>query len=168
MSKKEIKDKEVKDKEIKFDDINYAIYKIGSWDNEYKINLIGKSNEIPITKPTINHVILSMKEIRKSNFELEGENLNGILALSIQLNKELKTTPIKELITIEKKEYDNIISELNNLKLVDSSKSINLDNQEYLIYKLEKEHHVTVAKPASKFTEKHHIQEIEKLKMHNK
>jgi hypothetical protein len=155
---------EIKDKEIKFDDINYAIYKIGSWNNEYKINLIGKSNEIPITKPTIDHVILSMKEIRKSSFELEGENLNGILALSIQLNKELKTIPIKELIAIEKKEYKNIINELNNLKLVDPNKSINLDNQEYLIYKLEKDHHVTVAKPATKFTEKHHIQEIEKLK----
>ncbi|MDR2873749.1 MAG: hypothetical protein LBV42_03270 [Methanobrevibacter sp.] len=153
-----------KDKEIKFDDINYAIYKIGSWNNDYKINLIGKSNEIPITKPTIDHVILSMKEIRKSNFKLKGENLNGILALVIQLNNELKTTPIKELIAIEKKEYDSIMGELNDLKLEDPKKSINLDNQEYLIYKLEKKHHITSAKPVSKFTEKHHLQEIEKLK----
>jgi hypothetical protein len=164
VSKVELKDEETENKEIRFDDINYAIYKIGSWNNEYKINLIGKSNEIPITKATVNHVILSMKEIRKSNFEIEGENLNGILALSLQLNKELKNTPIKELIAIEKEEYDNIIIELNNLKFDDPNKSINLDNQEYLIYKLEKEHHVTVAKPASKFTEKHHLKEIEKLK----
>ncbi|MDR2545574.1 MAG: hypothetical protein LBD03_08615 [Methanobrevibacter sp.] len=158
------KKKEDKDVEIKFSDINYSIYKIGSWNNSYKINLIGKSNEIPVTKSTVDHVLLSMNEIRKSNFEVDGENINGILALSTQLNSELKETPIKELIAIENDEYKNIVDEINELKLETPEKSVKLDNDQYLIYKLEKEHHITIAKPANKFTENYHVEEIEKLK----
>ena len=51
---------------IRIDDINYAIYKIGNWKNKYEINQIGLSSEIPVTKPTVNHIKLSMEEIRKS------------------------------------------------------------------------------------------------------
>ena len=37
---------------IRIDDINYAIYKIGEWKNDYEINQIGLSKEIPVTKNT--------------------------------------------------------------------------------------------------------------------
>lgn len=149
--------------EIKFDDVNYSIYKIGFWKKEYKVNLTGKSKEIPVTKPTVDHVILTMEEIRKSNFLVDGENVNGILALSLRLNGELKNTPIDELIAIEKEEYKNILNELNELRLESPEKSIELDNNQYLIYKLEKTHHITIAKPINEFTKDYHIKEIENL-----
>ena len=47
-------------KGIKCKDRNYAIYKIGNWKNDYKINVIGTSTEIPITSPTKHHVELNM------------------------------------------------------------------------------------------------------------
>ena len=40
------------DKIINLNDINYAVYKIGEWNNHYEINQIGLSNEIPVTKNT--------------------------------------------------------------------------------------------------------------------
>ena len=55
---------------INVNDVNYAIYKIGDWKNNYEINQIGLSNEIPITKNTVHHIKLSMEEIRKSEFAL--------------------------------------------------------------------------------------------------
>ena len=58
------------DDKISVNDINYAIYKIGNWKNKYEINQIGLSSEIPVTKPTINHIKLSMDEIRKSEFNI--------------------------------------------------------------------------------------------------
>ncbi|MDR2624460.1 MAG: hypothetical protein LBC39_07880 [Methanobrevibacter sp.] len=159
-----LEDNKPKFMEIGFDDVNYSIYKIGFWKNEYKVNLTGKSNEIPVTESTIDHVILTMKEIRKSSFTVDGEDVNGILALSLQLDSKLKNISIEELITIEEREYKNILKELKELKLENPQKSIKLDNDQYLIYKLEKEHHITIAKPANKFTEEYHIGEIERLK----
>ncbi|MDR3291821.1 MAG: hypothetical protein LBT10_06710 [Methanobrevibacter sp.] len=150
--------------EIKFDDINYSIYKLGFWKNEYKINLTGKSKEIPVTKPSIDHVLLSMEEMRKSSFEVDGKNVNGMLALSLQLDNKFKNTPIDDLIAIEEEEYKNIVTEIDELKLESPEKSVKLDNNQYLIYKLEKKCHVTMAKPANKFTEDYHIKEIERLK----
>ena len=59
-----------KNKKINVDDINYAIYKIGEWQNNYEINQIGLSREIPVTKNTLTHVKMSMDEIRKSEFNI--------------------------------------------------------------------------------------------------
>ncbi|MDR1721754.1 MAG: hypothetical protein LBR24_01745 [Methanobrevibacter sp.] len=153
-----------KDIEIGFDDINYAVYKIGNWAKEYRVNLIGKANEIPVTQVTVDHVSMSMEEIRKSVFEVGGEELNGILALSLQLDPALTNIPLTDLIAIEEEEYKDIVKELKNLVLEDEKKTVPLENDDYLIYKLEKDHHVTIAKPANSFTEKHHQEEIEKLK----
>ena len=58
------------DEIINIDDMNYAVYKIGSWKNNYEINQIGISREIPVTKHTLTHVKLSMDEIRSSEFEI--------------------------------------------------------------------------------------------------
>ncbi|MGL4670310.1 MAG: hypothetical protein ACRCVG_06960 [Methanobacteriaceae archaeon] len=151
-------------KTINFNDINYAIYNIGSWKNSYEINLIGTSNEIPATESTRDHVIMSMDEIRKASFEINDKTLNGVVALSIQLNDKFKEMDINELIAKEEKEYDDIMEELSNLDLESSDDSVKLDNEKFLIYKLEKDHHVTVSKPANDFTMNHHMEEIKKLK----
>ncbi|MBZ9571703.1 hypothetical protein KQY27_09105 [Methanobrevibacter sp. TMH8] len=153
---------------ISFNDINYAIYKIGNWKNKYEINLIGSSNEIPATESTKNHVLNNMKEIRKSMFEINGKEVNGIVGLSIQLNPTLQVKDINELIAEEEKEYENIVAEINGLELEDPNGSIELENDNFLIYKLEKDHHVTVAKPANGLTMKHHAEEIQRLKDLNK
>lgn len=153
---------------ILFNDINYAIYKIGNWKEKYEINLIGSSNEIPVTEVTKEHVLNNMEEIRNSIFELNGKKVNGIVGLSTQLNPLLQGRNIDELIDKEEKEYKNIVDELNNLELEDSNGSIELENDKFLIYKLEKDHHVTVAKPANGLTMKHHAEEIQRLKEMNK
>ena len=64
---------------IDVDDINYAIYKLGNWKNNYEINQIGLSKEIPLTKPTITHIKFSMEEIRKSQFEISDKTVNGFV-----------------------------------------------------------------------------------------
>lgn len=160
----ENKDSDLNSTVISFNDMNYAIYKIGKWKNNYKINLIGNSNEIPVTEITKDHVLSNMNEIRKSIFEIEDKEVNGIVGLAIQLNKNLQKIAIDDLIADEEVEYKNIVDEINNLKLENSKDSIELENDKFLIYKLEKDHHVTVAKPANELTMKHHIEEIQKLK----
>jgi hypothetical protein len=152
---------------ISFDDINYAIYKVGKWKNSYKINLIGTSNEIPVTEVTKEHVLFNINEIRNSTFEIEGKDVNGIVGLSMQLNSALHAVAIDDLISQEKQEYENIVDEINSLDYEDSNGAIELDTDKFLIYKLEKDHHITVAKPANDFTMKHHAEEIQRLKSMN-
>ena len=66
---------------IKCSNIDYAIYKVGNWKNEYKLNLVGTSDEIPVTNVTKKHVLFNMEEIRKSEFDMGGRKVNGIVAL---------------------------------------------------------------------------------------
>jgi len=149
---------------ISFSDVNYAIYKLGAWKNSYKINLIGISSEIPVTEATKEHVLGNMNEIRNSKFELGEIEVNGIVGLSIQLNPKLQKEDINKIISEEEEEYKNIVEEINNLELETSDGSIELENDKFLIYKLEKDHHITVAKPANDKTLKHHAEEIMRLK----
>ena len=153
---------------ISFSDVNYAIYKRGKWKNTYKINLIGTSNEIPATEVTKKHVLSNINEIRNSKFELGENEVNGIVALSIQLNPELQGIDIAQIIADEEIEYKNIVDEIDGLELEDPNDFIELENNKFLIYKLEKDHHVTVAKPANGLTMKHHAEEIQRLKELNK
>lgn len=152
---------------ISFNDMNYAIYRVGKWKNSYRINLIGTSNEIPATELTKDHVLSNMGEIRKSTFEVGTKEVNGLVGLSVQINPELQKIAIDDIIAEEEMEYNNIIDEINNLELEDSNDSIELENDKFLIYKLEKDHHVTVAKPANGLTMKHHAEEIQRLKNMN-
>jgi len=152
---------------ISFNDVNYAIYKLGKWKNSYRINLIGTSNEIPVTETTKEHVLNNMYEIRKSKFELGEKEVNGLVGLSIQLNPQLQGENIDDIVAEEEEEYKNIVDEINALELEDSEGSIELENDKFLVYKLEKDHHVTVAKPANGKTLKHHVEEIERLKNMN-
>ena len=62
------------DNKIDVNDINYAIYRLGNWKNDYEINQIGLSKEIPVTEPTITHIKFSMDEIRKSQFDISNKS----------------------------------------------------------------------------------------------
>ena len=151
------------DEKINVNNVNYAIYKIGDWKNNYKINQIGLSNEIPVTKNTVHHIKLSMEEIRKSEFALSDKTVNGFVAIATQLNPKILEMEVDDIISLEKEEYDNILSELDGLELLDEDGTIPLDNDEYLIYKLQKECHVTTATPANEFTQKFHASELKKI-----
>ena len=151
------------DEIINVNDINYAIYKIGDWKNDYEINQIGLSNEIPVTKNTVFHVKMSMDEIRKSEFAFSDKTVNGFVAIATQLNPKILEMDVDDIISLEKEEYDNIINELDGLELLAEDDSIPLDSEEYLIYKLEKECHVTTSTPANEFTKKFYQNELKKI-----
>lgn len=150
------------EQKINFNDINYAIYKLGNWKLNYKINQIGLSNEIPFTKNTKEHIILSMNEIRKAEFEINNVKVNGFVVIAYQTNNEFKQMDLKDIIKLEEEEYENILKELDSLELVDNG-SVELETEKYLIYKLEKECHITKAILANQYTMKHHIEEIKKI-----
>lgn len=149
---------------IKVNDINYAIYKIGEWKNDYEINQIGLSREIPVTKSTLNHVKWSMEEIRNSKFDMSDKQVNGFVAIAEQLNPKIQEMELDDVIELEQKEYDDILKELEDLELLDEDGEVPLEGTEYLIYKLEKEHHVTKSAPANEFTKQFYINELRRIK----
>ena len=114
---------------INFDNINYAIYKVGTWKNHYEINQIGLSREIPVTNATLHHVKLSMEEIRKSEFDIDNKTVNGFVAIALQLNPKIQK----------------------------------MDTEDYLIFKLEKECHVTNSIPANLHTKKYYVDELKRI-----
>lgn len=151
------------DKSINLDDINYAVYKIGDWENHYEINQIGLSHEIPVTKNTVTHIKFSMDEIRNSEFSVSDMKVNGFVAIAIQLNPKVQQMEVKDIVKLEEEEYQNILSELDNLELLDDGESIPLEGEDYLIYKLEKDCHVTTSIPANEFTQKFYEAELKKI-----
>ncbi|WP_405264680.1 hypothetical protein [Methanobrevibacter sp.] len=148
---------------INLDDINYAVYKIGEWKNHYEINQIGLSREIPVTKNTIDHIKFSMDEIRNSQFSLSDKTVNGFVAIAMQLNPKVQEMELDDVIELEEKEYKNILSELEDLDVLSDDESIPLEGEEYLIYKLEKECHVTTSIPANEFTQKFYEAELKRI-----
>lgn len=148
---------------INLDDMNYAVYKIGEWKNNYEINQIGLSNEIPVTKNTLMHVKFSMDEIRNSRFSISDKTVNGFVAIALQLNPKVQEMELDDAVELEQKEYDSILEELDGLELLDENGTIPLESEDYLIYKLEKECHVTTSIPANEFTKKHYQDEIKKI-----
>jgi hypothetical protein len=151
------------DKIINLDDINYAIYKIGEWKNHYEINQIGLSREIPVTKNTITHIKFSMDEIRNSQFSVSDKTVNGFVAIALQLNPKVQEMELDDIVELEKEEYQNILSELEDLEVLDDSGTIPLEGDDYLIYKLEKECHVTTSIPANDFTKKFYQDELKRI-----
>lgn len=149
---------------INVNDINYAIYKIGEWKNNYEINQIGLSKEIPVTKSTLNHVKWSMDEIRNSKFEMSDKEVNGFVAIAEQLNSKIQEMDLEKVIELEENEYQNILQELDSLELLNEDDSVPLNGEEYLIYKLEKEHHVTKSTPANEFTRQFYVSELKRIK----
>ena len=151
------------EKVINLDDINYAIYKIGEWENHYEINQIGLSREIPVTKNTITHIKFSMDEIRNSQFSISDKTVNGFVAIALQLNPKVQEMELDDVIELEEKEYHNILSELENLEVLSDDDCLPLETDEYLIYKLEKDCHVTTSIPANEFTKQYYKNELKKI-----
>ena len=148
---------------INLDDINYAVYKIGDWENHYEINQIGLSREIPVTKNTVDHIKFSMEEIRNTEFSVSDKKVNGFAAIALQLNPKVQEMDIDDIIKLEEEEYQNILSELEKVNLLSDEETIPLENDEYLIYKLEKDCHVTTSTPANEFTRKFYQDELKKI-----
>lgn len=153
----------VDNEKINVDDINYAIYKLGDWKNHYEVNQIGLSREIPVTKNTITHVKFSMDEIRASQFEISDQTVNGFVAIAIQLSSKIQDMEIEDVIKLEEKEFQNILKELDDLKVLDDDTTVPLDGEEYLIYKLEKDCHVTNSIPANDYTKKFYLEEMKRI-----
>ena len=149
---------------IRVDDINYAIYRIGDWKNDYEINQVGLSREIPATENTVFHVKFSMDGIRNTNFDMSDKEVNGFVAIAEQLNPKIQEMELEDVIELEEKEYQNIIEELDGLELLGNDETIPLNGEDYLIYKLEKEHHVTKSTPANEFTRQFYISELRRIK----
>ncbi len=150
--------------EIECGDINYSVYTIGKWDKNYEINLIGTSPQIPATQPTKKHVMLQMEQIRNARFTWQEKEVNGMIGLALQLNKQLQEKPVDDLIKQEKQEFEQITRELKKLKLKNNKETIKLDTNEYLIYKLEMEHDGIKPRPATPYTEEYHKKEVEEIK----
>jgi len=151
------------EKTINLDDINYAVYKIGEWKNHYEINQIGLSREIPVTKNTIMHIKFSMDEIRASQFDLSDKKVNGFVAIAMQLNPKVQEMQLDDIIDLEEKEYQSILDELENLEVLSEDESIPLETEDYLIYKLEKDCHVTTSIPANEFTKQFYKDELKRI-----
>ena len=64
---------------------------------------------------------------------------------------------------INMKEYENILEELDNLELLSDDGSVSLDTEDYLIFKLEKECHVTNSIPANLHTKKYYVDELKRI-----
>ena len=152
------------DKEIKCDNINYAVYKIGNWKNDYEINIIGTASEIPVTKPTLEHMLKQMDHIRTSVFEIGGKEVNGMIGLAMQFNPSFATRDLDELIELEEKEFKNIMDELNSAELKTAEDTIALDTDEFVIYKLEYDGHTLSPKPYNDYAKRHQMEEIKRLK----
>lgn len=154
----------VKKEKIKCDNINYAVYRIDDWENDYEINIIGTAREIPVTQPTLEHMLKQMDHIRQSVFEIGGKEVNGMIGLSMQFNPSFASRDIDELIEQEQNEFDSIMAELNALELKDAKDVIFLDTDEYVIYKLEYDGHSLSPKPYNDYAKQHHLDEIKRLK----
>ena len=148
---------------INVNDMNYAIYKVGDWKNDYKINQIGLSSEIPVTKSTVIHVKYSMEEIRNSEFNYSDKTVNGFVAIALQLSPDLQDLNPDEVIKMEAEEYENILEELDGLELLNEEDSIPLNGEDYLIYKLERDCHVTKSTPVNEFTRQFYLNEMKKI-----
>ncbi len=153
----------VDEKIINLDDINYAVYKIGDWKNHYEINQIGLSREIPVTKNTITHIKFSMDEIRSSQFEISDKTVNGFVAIAMQLNPKVQEMDLNDVIKLEEEEFQNILNELEDLDVLSDDDTLPLETEDYLIYKLEKDCHVTNSIPANKFTKKFYFEEMKRI-----
>ena len=105
------------DKKIDVNDINYAVYKLGNWKNDYEINQIGLSKEIPVTEPTITHIKFSMDEIRKSQFDISTKTVNGFVAIALQLNPKVQEMDLDDVI-----EYYNVTSGFSSIYEINSQR----------------------------------------------
>ena len=70
---------------------------------------------------------------------------------------------LDEVIKLEETEYQNILNELDDLELLDDGETIPLNGEDFLIYKLKKDCHVTTSTPANSFTVDYYNNELKKI-----
>jgi DNA-directed RNA polymerase specialized sigma subunit len=104
-----------------------------------------------------------MDEIRASQFDLSDKKVNGFVAIAMQLNPKVQEMKLDDIIELEENEYQNILEELDNLDVLSEDESIPLETDEYLIYKLEKDCHVTTSIPANEFTKQFYQDELKRI-----
>ena len=104
-----------------------------------------------------------MDEIRNTKFSISDKTVNGFVAIAMQLNPKVQEMELDDAIALEETEYQNILSELEGLEILDDDGTIPLQSDEYLIYKLEKDCHVTTSIPANEFTQKFYESELKRI-----
>ena len=104
-----------------------------------------------------------MDEIRASQFSISDRTVNGFVAIAMQLNPKVQEMELVDAVELEEKEYLNILEELENLEVLSDDDSLPLENDEYLIYKLEKDCHVTTSIPANEYTKKFYQNELKRI-----
>ena len=87
----------------------------------------------------------------------------GNLNLIFQINPKIQQMDLDDVIKMEEKEFNNILDELDNLELLDEDSTIDLDDENYLVYKLEKECHMTISIPANEHTKKYYEEEMKRI-----
>ena len=70
---------------------------------------------------------------------------------------------LDDAIKLEETEYKNILAELDDLELLDDDSEIDLNDENYLIYNLIKECHVTNSIPANDHTKKFYEEEMKRI-----
>ena len=104
-----------------------------------------------------------MDEIRSSEFEISDKSVNGFVAIALQLNPKVQEMDLDDVIELEEKEFNDILEELDDLDLLSDDDTLPLETEDYLIYKLEKDCHVTNSIPANKFTKKFYLDEMRRI-----
>ena len=69
----------------------------------------------------------------------------------------------RDFYELEENEYQNILEELEGLELLSDDETLPLETDEYLIYKLEKDCHVTTSIPANEFTKQFYKDELKRI-----
>ena len=101
--------------------------------------------------------------IPDEKFDLSDKTVNGFVAIAMQLNPNVQKMELDDIVELEQQEYQNILDELENLEVLDDDGTIPLETDEYLIYKLEKDCHVTTSIPANEFTKKFYQDELKRI-----
>ena len=101
-----------------------------------------------------------MEEIRNSKFDIGSKTVNGFVAIALQLNSLVQEMDLDVAIELEEIEYNNILKELDDLELLEDDTQLNINDEDYLIYKLEKDCHVTNSIPANEHTKKFYFEEM--------
>ena len=103
------------------------------------------------------------RQRRQHLFIVEGKHeKNELMKLLLKSFPEIDMD-LDDVIALGQKEYESILEELDNLELLSDDGSVSLDTEDYLIFKLEKECHVTNSIPANLHTKKYYVDELKRI-----
>ena len=104
-----------------------------------------------------------MKAGKKPKSKSQGGFGGGNMQKQLQQAPAMQRQMEQPQAELEETEFNNIMSELEELEVLSDDDTIPLDGEDYLIYKLEKDCHVTTSIPANKFTEEFFKNELKKI-----